>query len=54
MFLHGFEALHIDVQALNFVAHVLVENPDHSEHACVSNTATHLIKLGFCKLIIEG
>ena len=54
MFLHGLEALHIDVQALKFVAHVLVENPDHHEHACVSDSAMHLIKLGFRKLIIEG
>ena len=43
MFLHGLEALHIDVQALKFVTHVLVENPDHHEHACVSDSTMHLI-----------
>ena len=53
MFLHGLEALHIDVQALKFVAHVLVENPDHGEHACVSDPTMHLIKLSLCKLIIK-
>ena len=54
MFLYSLEALHIDVQALEFVSHMLVENPDHREHACVSDSAMHLIKLSLCKLIIEG
>ena len=54
MFLHCLNALHIDVQALKFVTHVLIKDPDHGEHACVSNSTMHLVKLRLRKLIIEG
>ena len=54
MLFHGAEALHVDVQTLEFVAHVLIENPDHGEHACVIDSTVHLIKLSLRKIIVEG